>query len=106
MEATVAVGSIAKEKYEQKSSCRVPTLTRSSDRYWNGRAWLQCSNAWHNWVLLLTCDHILKFDWYCQLSGSRSNSLNSCKLPGHFSYDLGTRLTSSISVKQLLLWCV
>ena len=26
-------------------------------------AWLQCLNAWHNWVLQLTCDHILKFDW-------------------------------------------
>jgi len=36
MEATVAVGSTTEEKYEQKSLCRVPTLTWSSDRYWNG----------------------------------------------------------------------
>jgi len=42
--------------------------------------------------LLLSCDYVLKFDWYCQLSGSGSNSLNSRKLPGHFSYSLGTRL--------------
>jgi len=40
----------------------------------------------------LSCDYVLKFDWYCQLSGSRSNSLNSRKLPGHFSYGLGTML--------------
>jgi len=37
---------------------------------------------------LLSCDNILKFDWYCQLSGSGSNSLNSQKLPGHCSYGL------------------
>jgi len=36
MEATVAVGSTTEEKYERKSLCRVPTLTRSSDQYWNG----------------------------------------------------------------------
>jgi len=42
--------------------------------------------------LLLSCDYVLKFDWYCQLSGSGSNSLNSRKLPGRFSYGLGTRL--------------
>ena len=35
--------------------------------------------------LLLSCDSILKSDRYCQLSGSRSNSLNSCKFPGRFS---------------------
>jgi len=29
---------------------------------------------------------------YCQLSGRGSNSLNSRKLPGRFSYGLGTRL--------------
>ena len=35
---------------------------------------------------------LLKFDWYCQLSGSRSNSLNLCKLSGSFSYNLGMSL--------------
>jgi len=40
----------------------------------------------------LSCDYVLKFDWYCQLSGSGSNSLNSRKLPGRFFYGLGTRL--------------
>ena len=48
--------------------------------------------ALRNWVLLLSCDYVLKFDWYCQLSGSGSNSLNSRKFPGRFSYGLGTML--------------
>jgi len=55
-------------------------------------AWLRRFNALRNWVLLLSCDCVLKFDWYCRLSGSESNSLNSRKLPGCFSYRLGTRL--------------
>ena len=55
-------------------------------------AWLWRFNALRNWALLLSCDYVLKFDWYCQLSGSGSNSLNSWKLPGHFSYGLGMRL--------------
>ena len=40
----------------------------------------QCS-----WVLLLSCDNVLKFDRYCQLSGNRStcSSLNSWKLHDH-----------------------
>jgi len=42
--------------------------------------------------LLLSWDNVLKFDWYYQLSGSRSNSLNLQKLPGHYSYSLGRRL--------------
>ena len=42
--------------------------------------------------LLLSCDNVLKSDWYCQFSGSGSNSLNSHKLPGHFYYGLGMRL--------------
>ena len=54
--------------------------------------WLRQFNALRNWVLLLSCDYVLKFDWYCQLSGSGSNSLNSQKLPGRFSYGLGMRL--------------
>ena len=36
--------------------------------------------------LLFSCDSVLKFDWFCQLSDSGSNSLNSHKLPGPFSY--------------------
>ena len=31
-------------------------------------------------ALLLSCDNVLKFDWYCQLSGSGNNSLNSQNL--------------------------
>ena len=44
--------------------------------------------------LLLSCDSDLKSDWVFRLSGSGSNSLNSQKLPGHFSSQngLGTRL--------------
>ena len=44
---------------------------------------------------MVQCDYILKFDWYCQLSGSGSNHLNLWKLPGRFSYGLGTRLKST-----------
>ena len=38
---------------------------------------------------------MLKCDWYCLFSGSRSNSLNSCKFPGRFPYGLETRLSQS-----------
>jgi len=90
-----AVGSTTEVKsksFEQRSSCKAPTLVRSSDRYWTGMdvtATVQCITQLS---LLLSCDYILKFDWYCQLSGSKSNSLNSRKSPGRFSYGLGTRL--------------
>jgi len=90
-----AVGSTTEVKYksfEKQSSCRAPTVAQLSDRYWNGWVWLQQFSAWRNWVLLLSRDNVKKYDWYCQLSGSRSNSMNSWKLPGHFSYGLGTRL--------------
>ena len=36
-------------------------------------------------LTVLSCDRDLKSDWVFQLSGSGSNSLNSRKLPGHFS---------------------
>ena len=44
-------------------------------------------------ISLLSCDNVLKFDWYlyCQRSGSRNNSLNSQKFPVHSSYGLGMR---------------
>ena len=62
---------------------------------WNGH---DCDGSMHYtyWVLLLSCDYVLKFDWYCQLSGSRSNSLNSWKFPGRFSYGLGMRLCTML----------
>jgi len=62
-------------------------------------AMVQCITLY--WVLLLLCDYVLKFDWYCQLSGSGSNSLNSRKLPGRFSYGLGTRLVLSLLKLQV-----
>ena len=71
MEATVCAGSATEGKQktnEQKLMCRTPTLARSSDQ-----------------LLLLSCDSDLKSDWFFQLSGSGSNSLNSRKLPGRFS---------------------
>ena len=76
---------------EQRSLCRAPTLAQSSNHYWNGMG--VSFNVWCNWILLLSCDNVLKFDWCYQLSGSRSthSSLNSQKLPGCFSYSLGTR---------------
>jgi len=71
-------------------SAYTSAIERSIEMEW---AWLRRFNALRcNWVMLLSCDCVLKFDWYCQLSGSGSNSLNSQKLPGHFSYGLGTRL--------------
>jgi len=42
-------------------------------------------------VLLLTCNNALKFDWYCKLSGSESNSLNLWEIPDRFSYSLETK---------------
>ena len=70
----------------------MPKLARSLLK-WNGR---DCDgfHSLHNWVLLVSCDYVLKFDWYCQFSGSGSNSLN---LSGHFSYGLGTRLECWLS---------
>ena len=52
--------------------------------------------------LLWSHDNVIKFDLYCQLSGSKSNSLNLWKLPGHFSYGLGTRLSTSLVSASLL----
>jgi len=79
------------EVVQTKSLCKAPTLAPSNNQlkfllHWNG---YDCTFS--------TCDKIefyydLKFDWYCQHSSSRSNSLNSCKLPGRFSYSLGMRL--------------
>ena len=83
------------ESFEQRSSCKAPTLARSLS---NGR---DCDGSMHYITqlgLLLSCDYVLKFDWYCQLSGSGSNSLNSRKLPGRFSYGLGTRLTRMLKI--------
>ena len=83
------------EVIRTKSSCRVPTLAQSRNLFEMERAWLWWFHAWRNWVLLLSCDNILKFDRYrqlSQLSSSRSNSLNLQKLPDCFSYGLGTRL--------------
>ena len=77
-------------RFKQRSSCKAPTLARYVRSLW---AWLRRFNALCNWVLLLSCDYVLKFDWYCQLSGSGSNSMNSWKLPGCFSYSLGMRLS-------------
>ena len=54
------------------------------------------------WVLLLSCDNVLKFDWYCQISGSGSNSLNSWNLSGRFSYNLGMRLVGEVILTVVL----
>jgi len=91
-----AVGSTTEVKYksfEQRSSCKVPTLAQSSNAIEVEWVSLRRFNALRNWVLLLSCDYVLKFDRYCKLSGTRRNSLNSWKLPGHFSYSLETTLT-------------
>ena len=51
---------------------------------------------------LLSCDNVMKSEWYCQLSGSGSNTLNLCKLPGRFSYDLETRLCAPLPTPPAL----
>ena len=73
-----AVGSTTEVKqtsFEQRSSCKAPTLARYvwSLFKWNGR---DCDGSKHYAIglLQLSCDYVLKFDWYCQLSGSGSNS--------------------------------
>ena len=86
-----AAGSTQQKSFEQKT-CRVPTLVQLSDCYWNGISVPITIQIWCNWVLLLSCDDVLKFDWYCQLSGSGNNSFSSWKLPDCFSYGLGMRL--------------
>ena len=102
-----AAGSVIEVKQklcEQKSLYRVPTLARTSDRCWNGvgvTVTFQCMTQFH---FLLSCDNVLKFDWYCQISGSRSNSLNLWKLPGHFSYGLGTRLDIKGYINSWVQW--
>jgi len=89
-----AAGSITEVKqklFQQRSLCRVPTLVWLNNRYCNGMgvtAMLQCMMQLSFTIVMWRSD----FNWYCQLSGSRSNSLNLCKLQGHFSYGLGTRL--------------
>jgi len=78
------------KSFEQRSSCKAPTLMWLLLK-WNGH---DCDGSMHYaiWVLLLSCDYVLKFELYCQLSGSGSNSLNLRKLPGRYFYGLGTRL--------------
>ena len=70
----------------------MPVLAPLSNCYWSGMGMTATVQCMTQLGLLLSCDNVLKFDWYCQLSGGRSNSLNSRKLPGCFSYGLGMRL--------------
>ena len=56
-----AVGSAAEVKYksfEKQSSCRMPILAQSSDRYWNG--WADCDSSLHD-VVGFYCCHVTKF---------------------------------------------
>lgn len=50
----------------------------------------------------LSCDDVLKFDQNCQISGSRSISLISQKLPGWFFIWPRTRLFCNL--KAFMLW--
>ena len=70
---------------------KTPTLVWLSDRLcnWKRSVWLCYFNAWRN---CFYCCHVMKFDWSCQLSSSRSNNLNLQKLTGHLFYNLGMRL--------------
>ena len=46
-----------------------------------------CDSSMHDAIIGFYCCHVTT----CQLSGSRSNSLNLRKLPGCFSHGLGTK---------------
>ena len=59
---------------------------------------LTATVQWRNWVLLLSCDNTLKFDWYCQFSATEVTQ----KFPGHFSYSLGTRLDQYMTGTPLI----
>ena len=90
-----AVGSTTEVKQkssEQRSSCKVPTLAWSRDRYWSGMgvtATVQCiTQLGFTVVMWLRSEIWLILPTFRQ----RSNNLNSRKLPGRFSYGLGTRL--------------
>jgi len=57
---------------------------------WNGH---DCDGLMHvhNWVLLLSCDYVLKFDWYCQLSGRGSTAwtCGSCQAVSPMAWEQG-----------------
>ena len=86
----------------KQNSYRAPTLAWLSDHCWSGMGVTATVPCIMQWVLLLSCDNLLKFDWYCQISGSRSNSLNSWNMSGHFSYSLGMRLVGEVILTVVL----
>jgi len=72
MEQPFAVNSTTKvefKSFEKQSSCRAARNERSLFK-WNGH---DCDVSMHDtiWDLLLSCDNVLKFDWYCKLSGEQ-----------------------------------
>ena len=70
--------------------------------YWNGMVMTATWLSMHGAIGFYFChDNALKFDWCCQLSGSGSKSLNSQKLPRHFSCGLGARLILLHSVHPM-----
>jgi len=82
--AVLQVQSIIKRSLLQWNGCDFHVSTH--DTIWFYRPGLP----------VLSYDNILKFDWHCQLSGSRNNSMKLCKLPGS-SADSYTFLTAIAS---------
>ena len=81
------------EVIRTKLSCKVPTLAWLSNRYWSGMgvtAMVQCTTQLGFTVVMWLRSEV----WLVLLSGSGSNSLNSWKFLGRFSYGLGTRLVA------------
>ena len=83
---TTAIGTYAWMAPEVRVSSAIERSTMAM----NGR---DCDISTHDAMRFTVV--MLKCDWYCLFSGSRSNSLNSCKFPGRFPYGLETRLSQS-----------
>jgi len=59
VEALGSTIEVNQKSFEQKSLCRAPTVVLSLE--W---VWMWCLNTWHDCILLLSRDKVLKFDWY------------------------------------------
>ena len=83
------------KSFEKQSSCRAPIRAITIEMEW---VWLWQFNAWRNWVLLLSCDNILKFDWYCQLLAAEVTiwTHGSCQAISPTAWEQGQQLLTSL----------
>ena len=93
-------GSTTEVKQKSKIS-----LVENSDQINTQLKWMGMTVIFQRTIqllLLLSCDDVLKFNWSCQHSGSRSNILSLQKLPGRFSYDRVELI--SLTTKLFVAW--